>query len=503
MGHNATTSLLLRLVAAIFLRIRRLAGPVRGHRVPRRTLSGEDLPPLPPEWLGDDRWYRGGFPPRAKNEILPLIDGEMYFSDLLRSLRGAQTRVTICGWCLTPLMSLAPSDSSDDAILGRVLAEVSQHARVYILLWSGAPLLFEPTSHFQQQIKHELLELAPNVHFALDKSAPFSHDHHQKAVTIDGNIAYVGGMDLTTFQGNRWDRRDHSLRYGPNWHDVQLRIAGESVADVEQNFLQRWQATTGVALETIDPFVDDSWTTPVQVLRTIPSSVYSFASQGEFGIRHAMLAAIKRANHFIYLENQYLWAPEIRDALLDAMQRNRNRPFRVLVVLPASAYEGKYDNDQHVRTLQTAERASEVFHAYSLYTAAPASGPTGYRYAPIYVHAKVAIIDDEWMCIGSANLNRRGFATDSEIDAQAVSSTISRDLRLSLWAEHLGTSEEDLKDSNPIDVIDRLWTESSRRMERCLRTGGIPPAGHVHPYVPGKDPTSRLLDVVQALTLEH
>lgn len=104
-----------------------------------------------------------------------------------------------------------------------------------------------------EELRRILLAVAPRVLCELDRRASLSHDHHQKAVTIDGRVAYVGGMDLCTFQGDRWDTADHELRFGPNWHDVQVLVRGEVVADAEENFCQRWNAAVGDDLAPLPP----------------------------------------------------------------------------------------------------------------------------------------------------------------------------------------------------------------------------------------------------------
>jgi len=491
----------------VFLPVRRLVGPIH-HR--RHALSGEELdeqrrlPPLPPPWSEDDRWYAGGFSPRQWNEIQPLLHGDEYFSDLYDILCSARRRVTICGWCLTPLMPLLRGKGESSSILAHILRDVSREAEVLVLLWSGAPALFEPTTRYVESVRRQLLELAPAVRCELDRRAAFGHDHHQKGVTVDGRIAYVGGMDLTTFQGDRWDTAEHRLRFGPNWHDVQLRLRGEVVRDVEENFCQRWNAVTGESLRPMEvPDADAGLNVPAQVVRTVPAGFYPFAAGGEYGIRHALLAAIKRADRFIYLANQYIWAPDVCDALVDAMNRPRRGPFRIVLVLPAKALEGKYDNDEHVRLLRRADEGRGTFHAYTMYASGPAASRTGYQYMPIYVHAKVAVIDDEWMMVGSANLNRRGLATDTEMNVQAVAPAVARELRVRLWSEHLGMSEDEVSAANPIDLVDREWKDAARDMAARLHAGMPPPGGHLYEYRPDTNPGSRLLDIVQSLTLER
>jgi phosphatidylserine/phosphatidylglycerophosphate/cardiolipin synthase-like enzyme len=275
------------------------------------------------------------------------------------------------------------------------------------------------------------------------------------------------------------------------------------VEDVERNFCQRWNAVTGEDLQPLPPTVDESWNEPAQVVRTIPRGFYQFALEGEHGIAHAYLSAIQRAERFIYLENQYLWSPEIVDALIEAMNRPHARDFRIVLVLPARAYTGKYDNDDHVRKLAEVDAGRGIFHAYTPYASGPAFGTTGYRYLPIYVHAKVGIIDDEWLTAGSANLNGRGIARDTEMNVQVVSPDLARQVRLTLWSEHLGVAPEEIQGTDPVELIDTLWKESADRLERAMRARSVPPGGHAVRYRPGGNPGSRALDILQSMTLEH
>jgi phosphatidylserine/phosphatidylglycerophosphate/cardiolipin synthase-like enzyme len=311
-------------------------------------------------------------------------------------------------------------------------------------------------------------------------------------------------MDLSTFQGDRWDTGEHRLRFGPNWHDVQMRLHGEVVGDVEQNFYQRWNAVTGEALQPSDPGeLDPDWQTPAQIVRTVPQGFYPFAPEGEYGIRHSILAAIRTAERFVYLENQYIWAPEVVDALCEAMNRSRSSPFRIVLVLPAKAYTGRYDNDHHVSQLREADAGRGIFEAYTPYAYGPAIGRTGYAYFPIYVHAKVGIVDDTWVSVGSGNLNRRGLATDTEMNVQAIDGAVARRLRVKLWSEHLGIPHDQVDGADPIDLIDHQWHDVAARMGTSVRSSGIPPAGQIHRYEVGRTPTSRVLDWIQDLTLEH
>ncbi len=494
----------------------RLIGPLLGraiHRRHRRALrhgevSEEQRQRAKQTWWGDDsRWYPGGTPPRMHNSITPCIDGETYFSDLLEALRNARSYVYIAGWCLTPHIPLSrrtPEDVLNTRLLS-VLNEVAQRAPVRILIWEGAPFLLQPT----HATTHEVLrtiekESRGDLICRLDNSSHFSHCHHQKAVVVDGQVAFVGGMDLTTYQGDRWDQRDHPLRDGVNWHDAMLRLEGEVVADVENNFRQRWQAITGDGnLPHRDPAFDEAWQLPAQTIRTIPHHVYDFAHNGEYGIYHMYIEAFSRAQRFIYAENQYLWSPHVMDVFQGLIESRDPKSFRIVIVLPARATSGKWDNDQHVEALRKVDKGRGILSVYSIYASGPSAGTRAFHYRPIYVHAKVAVIDDEWLTVGSANLNNRGLITDSEMNVAVRDADLAKSLRVSLWAEHLGMSRDEIETAEPLQLVDTAWRQRAEANGDILQAGEKPLPCSVHSYVAGGVPGANLLDEAESLTFEH
>jgi phosphatidylserine/phosphatidylglycerophosphate/cardiolipin synthase-like enzyme len=458
-------------------------------------------------WGHDPRWFPGGTPPRQRNRITPLIDGEAYFSRLYKALTGARHYVYIAGWCLTPHIPLLRG-TQEDLIRTRlvdVLAQTAERIPVRVLLWGGAPAIIQPTRSAVRETQRILREgIRGNLVCALDETAQMTHCHHQKAIVVDGHMAFVGGMDLTTFAGDRWDCDGHDLRAGVNWHDVEVEIEGEAVADVERNFRERWTAVTGESsLPHLDPAQDGSWSTPAQIVRTIPRGRYAFAPKGEFGIHHVYVEAIRRAREYIYIETQYLWSPEIMEALTDAMNSERDSPFRIVIVLPARATSGRWDNDRHVESLRKADRGRGIAEVYSLYASGPAQGVRPFRYRPTYVHAKVAIIDDEWLTVGSANLNTRGLVTDSEINMVAQDAVLSRALREQLWAGHLGLTSEEATGQAPIELIDKQWRQKAAENSRIIQEGELPLSSQVHRYECGRVPGNWLLEESEGLTFEH
>ncbi|PZS22518.1 MAG: phospholipase, partial [Pseudonocardiales bacterium] len=87
----------------------------------------------------------------------------------------------------------------------------------------------------------------------------------------------------------------------------------------------------------------------------------------------------------------------------------------------------------------------------------------------VYVHAKIAVVDDEWLTLGSANLNEHSFFNDSEMNVVTCDPRLARETRLRLWAEHLELSIEQVS-GDPAHVIDELWRPiATEQLERRRR----------------------------------
>ena len=90
--------------------------------------------------------------------------------------------------------------------------------------------------------------------------------------------------------------------------------------------------------------------------------------------------------------------------------------------------------------------------------------------APLYVHAKVGIVDDRWLTVGSANLNEHSLFNDTEMNVVTCDEALARDTRLRLWAEHLERAVERGR-GDPARVVDELWRPIAQEQLRARRAG--------------------------------
>jgi phosphatidylserine/phosphatidylglycerophosphate/cardiolipin synthase-like enzyme len=290
----------------------------------------------------------------------------------------------------------------------------------------------------------EAMVKGTKIRMELDAKERPMHCHHEKLAVIDGRIAYVTGLDLTSLAGDRLDTSSHPARGAIGWHDAGSRIEGPLVRDVADHFTMRWREVTG---ETIGLAIDDSPRGGVraQFVRTVPNSVYDALPRGDYRILEAYVRALRTAERLIYLESQFLWSPELVAILTAKLQDPPSDEFRLVVLLPAKPNNGTDDTRGQLGVLADADRDQRLL-ACTLYQPAQVD--------QVYVHAKIGIVDDHWLCIGSANLNEHSFYNDTEACVITTDEALVRETRLRLWREHL---RRDDVDGPPHEVIDHIW----------------------------------------------
>jgi phosphatidylserine/phosphatidylglycerophosphate/cardiolipin synthase-like enzyme len=204
----------------------------------------------------------------------------------------------------------------------------------------------------------------------------------------------------------------------------------------------------------------------------VPEHVYRAMPKGEFSILASYVGALRSAERLVYLENQFLWSPEIVSILEDKLRHPPHDRFRLLLVLPAKPNSGADDTAGQLGVLADADGGAGRMLACTLYALAPGIVDR------VYVHAKVGLVDDRWLTVGSANLNEHSLFNDTEINVVSHDPTLARQTRLQLWSEHLGRPTAAIE-GDPATVIDEIWRPmASEQLQR--RKAGAP---LTHPLV--------------------
>lgn len=427
-------------------------------------------------------WASGAPDPRAGCKLEVLIDGAEAFAQIAEAIANAESHVHVAGWHVAPGFELVRG--SNPKVLGELLAETAQRVSVRVLVWAGSPVpLFHPTrSEVTETL--ETLTRRTAIRAEADPREHPLHCHHEKAIVIDGRLAFVSGIDMTDLAGDRYDLSTHPARRRLGWHDVGTALQGPAVADVADHFRLRWTALTGEQLpQAAAP--EPAGSSTVQVTRTVSNGMYDTVPRGEFGIFESYVRAIESARSFIYLENQFLWSPEIVARLRAKLRHPPSEDFRILILLPARANNGQDDTSGQLGVLLNADDGHERFLATTI------RSMTGTRDDPLYVHAKVGIVDDVWMTIGSANLNAHSLLNDTEMNVVTDDRELIRATRLRLWAEHLDLDPSSIADASPQATIDERWRPIA--VEQLERLHGHAPATHRLLALPARSRRSRRL----------
>ncbi len=238
--------------------------------------------------------------------------------------------------------------------------------------------------------------------------------HHQKLAVVDGEVLYIGGLDLNP---RRYDTTNHDRSADDTWHDVQVIVRDERAQSALVHLREFARSCAGAKPKA----------TP-GVLRTLSCRDNSFArplSPKEVltELEDAHVAMIQNAREFIYIETQFLRSSVIADALVDAAQNG----IEVILLLPSAPEEIAFDQsrslDSRYGEKLQADALDRLRKAYGerLFVGSPArpvaadgDRDTLYGAEIIYIHAKVMIADGTSALVSSANLNGRSMRWDTE-----------------------------------------------------------------------------------------
>ena len=430
----------------------------------------------------DGTWAMGDPPPRDGCSLDVLVDGATAFPAIAEAISNAREHIHVTGWHVAPHFELVRGQRP--IVLGELLAEVAERVNVRVLVWAGAPVpAFHPT---RKEVRDGVEELTRGTRIRCEpdpREHPF-HCHHEKTVIVDGDVAFVGGIDMTDYGGDRFDTSDHPARRRLGWHDVGARVRGPAILDVHDHFAQRWRELSGEELDR-PPAPAAAGESTVQVVRTVAEDMYEAVPTGEFRILESYIRAIRSAERFVYLENQFLWAPEIVDLLADKLRRPPCDEFRIVMLLPSKANNGHDDTMGQLGQLLGADDDAGRLLAATI------RSRTGHRDDHLYVHAKVGVVDDRWLTVGSANLNAHSLLNDTEMNVVTDDPELAHATRLRLWAEHLEVDVEEIAGDDPHAVVDERWREIAfEQLER--HRAGAPPT-HRLLALPGLSRRSRRL----------
>jgi phosphatidylserine/phosphatidylglycerophosphate/cardiolipin synthase-like enzyme len=441
----------------------------------------------------------------AGNLVVPHVHGAEYFARLVQVVEATLEgdRIFFTDWRGDADELLAEGGPT----IGDLLADAaSRGVEVRGLLWRSHSDKLRLNGQENRHLGEVVNRAGGEALF--DERVRRGGSHHQKLLVVqrrgrsDQDVAFVGGIDLC--HGRR-DDTEHlgdpqaaplDKRYGPNppWHDATLEIRGPAISHVLDVFSERWDDPT--PLDHRNPYrallrvasrmprhprpLPKRWDAPpesgshlVQILRTYPAKrpPFPFAPHGERTIAQAYERAFARARRLVYIEDQYFWSEVVTGTLAEALRREPR--LQVIAVVPRFPEEDSVTSGTPMRLGQ--HRARDLLRqaggaGFVMYDVQNSAG------TPVYVHAKVCIVDDEWMTCGSDNLNLRSWTHDSEVTCAVVDpgGQLPREFRASVWAEHLSLSPDDPRLLD-LDHATSLWAGRAEQPGARIRPHVLAP----------------------------
>lgn len=389
-----------------------------------------------------------------------IIDAEDYFTVAKTAMQRARRSILLTAWDYDSRVRLTPQrrNPSRPDRLGLFLNWLAARRpglHIHVLKWDYAELF--DIKRYQQPLFIRRLFSHPHLHYRLDDDHPTGACHHQKMLIIDDALAFCGGLDLTA---NRWDTRAHRAEeparrqpdgtcYEP-FHDLMMAVDGDAARALGDLFRERWRRATGEVLAPtpsgpgIDPWPANL--KPLLTRQRIAIARTEPACNGREEVREVEAlyrAAIASARRTIYLESQYFACDAVAQALKARLEEPDGPEVVVINPIRTSSWLENQVMIGARNRLTTLLNGADRHGRFRIFAAVTDGGRC------ITVHAKVMVIDDRVLRIGSANLNNRSMGLDSECDLALEAAPDDGDtaaiigaVRDDLVAEHLGVPPE-------------------------------------------------------------
>ncbi|WP_243771614.1 phosphatidylserine/phosphatidylglycerophosphate/cardiolipin synthase family protein [Burkholderia sp. D-99] len=357
----------------------------------------------------------GGSPLVVGNEVRLLQDGPATYQAMFAAMASAKDHINL------------ETFGIDDSDVGRQFADalIAQQSRgVQVnLIYDSVGALGTPSTYFDRLrvAGIRVLEFNPVNPLSTRKPWALNHRDHRKLLIVDGRMAFLGGINISSVYSSGSSGRHRSESTDDagatrGWRDTDVQIRGPVVAQFQKLFLQTWNTQNGKPLAELHYFP--------QLLSQGPEIVRAVGSTPDdpFSLIYLMLiAAIGNAEQRVYLTNAYFVPdPQLVDTLVDAAKRGVD----VRMILP-----GRSDS------------ALAFYAGRSHYADLLEAGVKIYERRGALLHAKTAIVDGVWSCVGSSNLDWRSALDNDEINAVVLGQTFAQRME-SAFAEDMAASDE-------------------------------------------------------------
>jgi cardiolipin synthase len=357
------------------------------------------------------------------NRVTALQNGAEIFPAMLEAIRQAQQSITFETYIY---WSGDIGQEFSEALAERASAGV----RVHVTLdWAGSVKMDGALLSQMEEAGVQVHRYRPLHWYNIGR---MNNRTHRKLLVVDGHIGFTGGVGIA----DQWQGHAASPE---EWRDTHFRIEGPVVAQLQAAFNDNWIKTTGEVLngERFFPAIDDVGTLEAQMFIASPAS-------GSESMHLLYLLAVAAAVRSIDIAASY-FVPD--DLLIEAFIAARKRGARVRILVPGP----------HIDSVSVKIASKQVWGDLLRV------GVEIHVYQPTMLHTKLVVIDEEFVSVGSTNLDIRSLRLNDEASLNVFDHGFAHEM--------LTVFERDLERSTAFTYA--MWERRPLR-ERVLETLLLP-----------------------------
>jgi cardiolipin synthase len=371
-----------------------------------------------------------GMPLIAGNRVTLLFDGPATMREMMAAARAATNSINLETY-------IFDQDKVGNEFADLLIEKQRQGVLVNIMV-DAVGAIATPAEFFDRMRQAGIRVVIFNpVNPAKAKGNwDLNNRNHRKLMVVDGKVAFTGGINISSTYANSSLFRSRYRKQSADgtrvgWRDTHVKIEGPAVAPLQYSFVNLWVQQEGGELPKADYFP------PLSAAGDKLVRVLAGDPDGDSDIYKSLVTAINEAKKTIHITSAYFVPDQqIVDALASAAQRGVD----VRLVLPGVSDHGliRYAGQGFYDQLLTA-------------------GVKIFELQVAVLHAKTAVIDSAWSTIGSANIDRRSFLHNYELNVVVLDPAFGRDMESAF--------NEDLRDSRQVTLEQwkhRPWMDRLR-----------------------------------------
>jgi cardiolipin synthase A/B len=324
------------------------------------------------------------------NSLQPLVNGDEAFPAMLAAIESATKSISLATY-------IFDNDASGKLFVDALARAVKRGVAVRVLIdAAGTRYSWPPITHRLKHGKVPFARFLPASVLRPWRVTTINLRNHRKILVVDGRIAFTGGMNIR--EGNMLAKKPSSPV-----RDLQFRVEGPLVAQLQEAFAADWAFTTE---ETLD---GETWFPELQESGNVVARVIPDGPDADFEtVRWTLLAALAEAQDSAQILTPY-FLPDI--TLITALNLAALRGVRVDIILPERNNLRFVDWASRSLWWQVLERGCRIWLTPGTFD-----------------HSKLMIVDGHWVMLGSANWDARSLRLNFELNVEAYGRDFARQM---------------------------------------------------------------------------